>query len=100
MKRVTLFLAALGLLALASGAPAKADLVYTLNVSGCTGGCSPGPFATVDLAQVNSTTVSVTETLENGAKFVATGAGDALEFNILGHPTIVSDVRPTHCAGP
>src|SRR5215469_11125672 len=88
MKRLWITLGIVAGAALASVAPAKADLIYTLNQQACSGGCAPGPFGTVDLHQVNSTTVSVTVTLLNGAQFVHTGAGDALAFNILGDPAI------------
>ena len=88
MKRLLTTLAIIAAVALTSGAPAKADLYYTLDQNGCSKTCAPTPFGVVDLTQVNSTTVSVTVTLENAAGFVSTGAGDALEFNILGDPTI------------
>ena len=87
MKRI--WIGALGAVAvLMAAGPASADLLYTLNLQACSGTCAPGPFGTIDLHQVNSTTVTVTETLLNGAEFVHTGAGDALAFNILGNPAI------------
>ncbi len=72
----------------ASITPASA-LVFTLNQDGCTGTCGTGPFGTVTLLQVDSTHVTVTETLSAGVDFVSTGAGQALEFNIFGNPAIL-----------
>lgn len=73
-----------GLLAL----PAGATLIFTLDVDGCSSGCGTAPFATVSLDQTVSGTVHVSETLLNGDQYVRTGAGEALEFNILGNPAI------------
>jgi hypothetical protein len=57
---------------------------FSLTVDGCTGGCGAGPYGTITLDQINSTTVLVTETLAAGEHFVSTGAGDSLEFNLTG----------------
>ena len=65
-------------------APASADLLFTLNIDGCSGGCgSTGipPFGTITLHQVDANTVQITETLVPGVEFVNTGAGDAIVFN-------------------
>jgi hypothetical protein len=83
---VRLTMAALAVLAVGVGhiAPAAADLIFTLNVDGCSSGCgSVGipPFGTVLLHQVDANTVEVTETLVPGVEFVSTGAGDAIVFN-------------------
>ncbi len=84
----------------ASITPASA-LVYTLDQDGCTGTCGTGPFGTVTLLQVDSTHVQVTETLSAGVKFVSTGAGNALEFNIFGNPAIlVSGLSSGFSVGP
>ncbi len=103
MTKLVPLLAAVGLLAGTAllSAPAHADLTFTLTQDGCTGGCSPGPFGTITLTQVNSTTVAINETLENGAKFVSTGAGQALEFNITGDPNItISGLTNGFSVGP
>ena len=65
-------------------APASADLLFTLSIDGCSGGCgSTGipPFGTITLHQVDANTVQITETLVSGVEFVNTGAGDAIVFN-------------------
>jgi hypothetical protein len=65
-------------------APASADLLFTLNIDGCGGGCgSTGipPFGTITLHQVDANTVQITEALVSGVEFVKTGAGDAIVFN-------------------
>src|ERR1035438_5377986 len=59
---------------------AKADLFYTLNLSGC---CGSGPFGVVDLHQVNANTVQVTETLAAGNAFEgAPSSAASLSFDI------------------
>jgi hypothetical protein len=60
---------------------AQGSTIFTLNQSGC---CGTGPFGTVELTQVGSTTVHVVETLNSGDQFVKTGAGQALQFNVSG----------------
>jgi len=49
---------------------AKADLMFNLDLGGSC--CTGGPFATVTLHQVNSTTVQVTETMLGGDVFAGT----------------------------
>jgi hypothetical protein len=49
---------------------AKADLLFNLDLGGSC--CTGGPFATVTLHQVNSTTVQVTETMLGGDVFAGT----------------------------
>jgi hypothetical protein len=83
------FSKSLGLLALMlTAGPAAADQIktFTLTIDGCSGGtaCGTGPFATITLDQVNSTTILVTETLLGGDHYAGTGAGAALAFNISG----------------
>jgi PEP-CTERM motif len=73
---------------LASATFAHADLIYTLNLDGCSGTCGSGPFGTIQLVQTTSTLVTVTETLSSNEHFSGTGAGDALEFNVTGPVTI------------
>lgn len=79
------FLAVVALLALAP--PAHASLVFTLNLDGCTGGCGISPFGEVTLTQ-DGANADVQVTLFHGDEFVKTGAGDALEFDISGDPSI------------
>jgi hypothetical protein len=85
-------LVALGGLWFALGTPsAQAIPLFSLNQDGCTGGCGSGStvFGTVDVAQgVDANHVNVTVTLNSPSQFVNTGAGEALEFNIAGHPAI------------
>lgn len=69
------------ILFLASLPAVQGSTIFTLNQSEC---CGTGPFGTVDLTQVNSTTVHVLETLNSGDQFIKTGAGRALQFNISG----------------
>jgi PEP-CTERM motif-containing protein len=84
MKKVVVSaVAALGL-AVVHVSPVSADLIFSLNVDGCTGGCgSVGipPFGSITLHQVDANTVRVTESLVSGVEFVHTGAGDAIVFN-------------------
>lgn len=68
--------------------PASANLTFTLTQDGCSGGCGPSPYGTITLSQGSGGTVHVTETLSSGVEFVKTGAGDALEFNLLHDPSI------------
>ena len=64
---------------------AQGSIVFTLNESGC---CGTGPFGTVTLDQTTANLVTVTETLNPGVNWAGTGAGEALEFNILNDPAI------------
>jgi hypothetical protein len=61
---------------------------YTLTFDGCSGSCGAGPFGTIQLVQTATGVVTVTETLAAGVAFVATGAGESLEFNLAGDPAI------------
>ena len=92
--------------------PAFADLVYTLNYDDCTGGCGNGQgtsnnnFGTVDLHQVNSNTVSVTVTLNEGVgldtDFVKTGNGSnhvPFAFNVASPPGPVTIVASSIVGG-
>src|ERR1035437_5517907 len=73
---------------------AHADSITTLNYSASNGS---GPFGTVDLHQVNSTTVQVTLTLTAGEVFAITGAGDgALGFSVNeAYPLLASPALTT-----
>jgi hypothetical protein len=79
---------------LASTSFAKADAIgttatYSLTVDGCSGTCGTGPFGTIKLVQTATGVVTVTETLASGVAFVATGAGNSLEFNLSGDPVVM-----------
>jgi hypothetical protein len=70
-----------------SSAASASSLVYTLNQDGCTGGCGTGStvFGTVTLTDsTNAVHVEVDLTPLGVTEFVATGAGDALLFNLSG----------------
>ena len=107
MKNV--FFVLVAALLIAVGSPAKADIIYTLNYDGCSGGCGNGQgtsnntFGYIALHQVNATTVSVTETLTGNSQnlndnnyFVNTGSGnhEPLAFN-LDKPVTISNVSPS-----
>jgi hypothetical protein len=81
------------ILVLASAAFAHADAigttaVFSLTQDGCSGGCGAGPYGTITLVQTATGVVTVTETLASGVAFVATGAGESLEFDLAGDPHI------------
>ncbi len=77
------------------------SITFTLNADGCTGGCGTSPFGSVTLTQIDADTVQVYETLFNGDMFVRTGAGEALEFNVNGSPTLaISDLTSGFSIGP
>jgi hypothetical protein len=98
-KYRAIWLVATGLALLATNA--RASIIFNLNQDGCSGGCGTNPFATVTLTQLDPNTVLVTETLLHGDGFVQTGAGDALEFNLLNNPKItISDLTPAFSIGP
>lgn len=95
-----------------TASPASADLIYTLNFDSCTGGCGNGQgtsnnnFGTVDLHQVNPTTVSVTVTLAESVSldvdFVNTGNGSNHEpfaFNVASPPGPVTIVASSIVGG-
>jgi hypothetical protein len=82
----SLVLAGIAVAAFSSAASAT-TLVYTLNQDGCTGGCGTGStvFGTVTLTDSTDTVhVKVDLTPLGTTEFVATGAGDALLFNLAG----------------
>jgi len=100
MKKILLALSAVALLGVATTA-AHADTIYTLNNDQCTGGCGTGPFGTVKLSQSGSS-VNVTVTLAAGENFSGTGAGDALEFNLLNFtgPISITNISSGFGIGP
>jgi hypothetical protein len=68
-----------------SGASA-ATFVGTLTSDDCTGNCGPqtGGFGSVKINDIGTNEVEVTVTLFNGNKFVSTGAGFALAYELSG----------------
>lgn len=79
-------LLALGVIALVFSAPARADqLQFSLNLSGCSGGCTV-PAGTVTLTQDGSL-VDVSVSLTNG-DFIDTGSHTSFAFDIAGAPKI------------
>lgn len=90
-KRWVVSLVASGALWLAMGTPSAHAMIFTLNQDGCTGGCGFGStvFGTVNLVQgTDANHVNVTVNLNSPSGFVATRAGNSLEFNIAGAPAI------------
>jgi len=76
-------------LAVAVSAPARAStLTFDLASDFCGGGCGSGPFGKVTVSSIATNEVSVDVTLFSGDKFVKTGAGDSLVFDIMGNPAI------------
>jgi hypothetical protein len=90
IKSGRIFLAVCGGLAFLP--TAGASIVFTLNVDACSGTCGVAPFGSVSLVQTGTggagTFVTVTEMLAVNERFAGTGAGDALEFNVVGPITI------------
>jgi hypothetical protein len=76
--------ALVGLTCLAALAPA-ANASTILNISD---GHGAGPFGTVTLTQLNSTTVGVDVTLFSNYEFVDTGSHDSFGFNLSGSHAI------------
>ncbi|HLJ16343.1 MAG TPA: PEP-CTERM sorting domain-containing protein, partial [Bryobacteraceae bacterium] len=65
----------------------------------CTGTCGVPPFGTISLDQTTPTLVTVNETLAANERFAGTGAGDALEFNVIG-PITIGDISTGFAVGP
>ena len=76
-----------------------ANTIFQLDRDACTGTCGTGPFANITLAQTSLTTVTVTEQLGAYEVFAGTGAGQALEFNVLGTP-VIANLTPGFAIGP
>jgi hypothetical protein len=94
LTRLKFALALAAICALAVVVPASANTItFTLTQDGCSGTCGSAPFGTVVISDNGSGTaafVTVLETLKTGERFAGTGAGDALEFNVLGAVTITN----------
>lgn len=91
------FLAVFGVLALSP--TIRAATIFTLDQDACTGTCGVSPFGTVSLVQTTSTLVTVTETLAANERFAGRGAGDALEFNVIG-PITIGNITSGFAVGP
>jgi PEP-CTERM motif len=87
MKMKSLLASASAGLVMAFALPASATLVYTLDTDHCTGGCGAGPYGTITVSNVSGG-ASVNLTLNTGFRFVDTGAGESLLFNLTGAPDI------------
>jgi PEP-CTERM motif len=82
-------------LVLASSVFGHADAIgtvatYSLTIDGCSGGCGTAPFGTITLTQTGVGVVTVLETLKPGEGFVGTGAGNSLDFNLVGDPSNIT----------
>jgi hypothetical protein len=78
------------------------SLTFYLNQSG-TGPTGTGGTIVIDdaLAGEGPNTVDILVTLNPGYGFVKTGAGDALAFNLSGHPAItINDITSGFAIGP
>jgi len=93
-KNVLTILVLLGMMTVIIPA-AQGSIVFTLNQSTC---CGTGPFGTVTLDQTTANLVTVTETLNSGVNWAGTGAGEALEFNILNDPAITITIAAANTA--
>src|SRR5262249_50083211 len=84
-----LAVAGVGLLAPA----AHADVIYQFAYDGCSGGCGmQSSFGTLELQQVDPTTVKISVSLLNNNEFVTTGSHAGIAFNFVGGDVIVSDL--------
>ena len=79
---------------------AQASIVFTLTHDGCTGGCGASPFGSITLEQTTATLVTVTEVLFDSSLFAGTGAGDALEFNVIGGTVTLGNISSGFAVGP
>jgi len=73
---------------------AQGAISYALTFDGCTGGCGSGPFGSILLTALDSQTIDVKVTLNPGFDFVNTGAGNAIQFRIIGDPVTISVITP------
>jgi hypothetical protein len=104
LKTWVVSLVALGSVWFALGTSSAQAISFSLNQDGCTGGCGSGStvFGTVDVVQgIDANHVDVTVTLNSPSQFIKTGAGDALEFNIVGDPAIsITNLTSGFSVGP
>ena len=91
------FLTVCGVLALLP--TTRASTIFTLNQDACSGTCGVSPFGTVSLDQTTASLVTVIESLSANERFARTGAGDALEFNVVG-PITIGVITAGFAVGP
>lgn len=109
LKHLTRSFAAIALMMLTSGGPARADAIYNLTYDSCTGGCGNGQgtntnnFGYVTLHQVSVTQVLVTVQLNTSVvldtDFVNTGNGYShapFAFNVDKNVIITGITSPTY----
>jgi hypothetical protein len=90
IRNVSKTVAAAGLLALASS-NAKADLYNLIEPHANFGEPAGFVYGTVDVEQgMNAQTLAITVTLSSGVTFVGSGAGFALGFDLVNHPSNIS----------
>ncbi|HEX9200266.1 MAG TPA: PEP-CTERM sorting domain-containing protein [Acidobacteriaceae bacterium] len=105
-SRKILSLCSVGILGLASTAVAHADAIGASETFTFTQGGSlaatPGNYGTVKITQTATGVVTVLVTLaEPGEYFAGTGAGNALDFNLIGDPSItIGNLTSGFQAGP
>ena len=99
-----LALVTLGGVWLSLGASTAHAIPFNLDQDGCTGGCGTGStvFGTVNVVQgIDANHVNITVTLNPTSGFIATGAGESLEFNITGNPAItITNLTAGFVVGP
>ena len=102
MEQLKLALAVAAIAAFTAIPASASTLTFVLNQDGCTGTCGIAPFGTVTLTDNGTGAlafVTVTETMGANERFAGTGAGDALEFNLVG-PISISNITPNFVIGP
>ncbi len=87
-------------LSLLAAAPEAKATIITLTDDGCTDTCGTGPFGQIELIQTTALLVTVTLTLSPNVRFAGTGAGEALEFNVLGPAITIADITANFVIGP
>jgi hypothetical protein len=89
-------LAAVAAVLLALGSTASADTVFTLNIPNSGISAFTGPYGTVDIDLVNSTTATITLTaLSNGGNYYAFGSDGAFGVNVNATSWSVSGLTGT-----
>jgi hypothetical protein len=102
MKQLRFALAVAAIGAFTAISASASVLTFVLNQDGCTGTCGIAPFGTVTITDNGTGAlafVTVTETVGANERFAGSGAGDALEFNVVG-PISISNITPNFVIGP
>ena len=95
-----LAVATIATIAISASRADATSIVYYLNQS-ATGPVGIGGSVTLDDTIGGPNTVNILVQLNDGYAFVKTGAGDALAFNIVGHPPItIADITGGFAIGP